>query len=72
MYSYNFGWLADRFFYKSCFDLIYKMGPKKSRKKLRKIPTGTSSWFDLGDTAVDIQRRRKGRDQSSSTMSTNV
>ena len=41
------------------------MGPKKSRKIVRKIevPTGTHTEFELGDIAADIQRRREEREQ---------
>ena len=40
------------------------MGPKKSRKNVRKIvnPTDTPTGFELGDTAADIQRRRQKRE----------
>ena len=40
MHRYNYAGLADRFyvfFIKCCLDLIHKMGPKKSRKNVRKI-----------------------------------
>ena len=35
------------------------MGPKMSRKNVRKIevPIDTSTEFELGDTTADIQRR---------------
>ena len=41
------------------------MGPKKSRKNVRKIevPTNTPTEFDLGDTTAGIQRRREKREQ---------
>ena len=41
------------------------MSPKKARKNLRKIevPTDTPPECELGDTTVDIQRRRQGRKQ---------
>ena len=61
MYRYHLGCLGDRtflFFYKHCFNLINKMGCKKSGKNVRKIeiPTNRSlSW--------DIQRRRREREQ---------
>ena len=43
--------------------LIYKIGPKKGRKNVRKIkvPTDTPTEFELGDTAADTQMRRKSR-----------
>ena len=52
-------------FYKRSFDLIYKMGPKKARKKVGKIevPTDTPTELKLGITAADIQRRRHERKQ---------
>ena len=39
------------------------MGPKKGRRNVKKIevPTDTSTEFELGDTAADIQRRREER-----------
>ena len=38
------------------------MGPKKSRRAVRRIevPTETPPEFELGDTVADIQRRREG------------
>ena len=56
MYIINFIWLAERLLF-YCFDLIYKRGPEKARKNVRKIevPTDTPTEFVLGDTAGDMQ-----------------
>ena len=40
-------------FHKRCFHTIYKMGPKKGGRNVRKIEvlTNTRTEFELGDTA---------------------
>ena len=65
MYSYNFGWLADRLLCFTNAALVHKIVPYKSRKNVGKIEvlTDTPTEFELGDTAAVIQRRREEREQ---------
>ena len=51
--------LIGFWFYKRCFDLIYKMGPKKGRRNVRRmeVPTNIPTEVELGDAAAHIERR---------------
>ena len=60
------------FCFKHCLGLIYNMGPKKSRKIVRKIKITADkpTEFELGDTAADIQRSREERTEGETTGET--